>query len=106
MKDLNSKRYWHTISDLGVAVGRENMPTPKEAACTVIRLMKERDDAIELAEEARKKASALLTQVDTFMLKMSNESADLGYQLRTTAKVSSTAMGATLAASAREASNG
>lgn len=96
MKDLNSKRYWHTISDLGVAVGRDNMPTPKEAACTVIRLMKERDDAIELAEEARKKASALLTQVDTFLLKMSNEAADLGYGMRNEAKLSNTAMGAKL----------
>ena len=103
MKDLNSPRYWAIFGDLGFTMGRENMPTPQEVADTVARLTRERDDAITLAEEARKKASILLTQVDTFLLTMSNQAADLGYELRNTAKVSNTAMGAKLRALRQEA---
>jgi hypothetical protein len=103
MKDLNCPRYWATFGDLGPAMGRANMPSPKEASDTVLRLMRERDDAIALAEEARKNASILLTQVDTFLLTMSNQAADLGYELRNTAKVSNTATGAKLRALRREA---
>lgn len=103
MKDLNSPRYWANFGDLGFAMGRENMPSPREVADTVARLSRERDDAIALAEEARKKASILLTQVDTFLLTMSNQAADLGYELRTKAKVANAAMGAKLRAIRQEA---
>lgn len=103
MKDLTSPKYWAVFGDLGPAMGRANMPSPKEAADTVLRLMRERDDAIALAEEARKKASILLTQVDTFLLTMSNQATDLGYELRTKAKLSNTAMGAKLRAIRQEA---
>ena len=106
MKDLNSPRYWATFGDLGFSMGRENMPSPREVADTVARLTRERDDAITLAEEARKKASILLTQVDTFLLTMSNQAADLGYELRNTAKVSNTALGAKLRALRQEEGNG
>lgn len=106
MKDLNCKRYWATFRDLGQAMGRNNMPSPQEAAETVLRLMRERDDAIALAEEARRKSSAMLTQVDTFLLKMSNEAADLGYGIRNTAKLSNTAMGASLRAIRQQAIDG
>ena len=103
MKDLNSPRYWAIFGDLGFAMGRENMPSPREVADTVARLTRERDDAIALAEEARTKARILLTQVDTFLLTMSNQAADLGYELRTAAKVSNTALGAKLRAIRQEA---
>lgn len=96
MKDLSSPKYWASFGDLGPAMGRNNMPSPQEAAETVLRLMRERDEAIELAEEARGKARALLTQVDTFLLKVSNEAAELGYGMRNEAKLSNTAMGAKL----------
>lgn len=103
MKDLNSPRYWATFGDLGPAMGRTNMPSPKEASDTVLRLMRERDEAIALADEARKSARILLTQVDTFLLTVSNQAADLGYELRNTAKVSNTALGAKLRALRQEA---
>lgn len=106
MKDLNCKRYWATFRDLGLAMGRNNIPSPQEAADTVLSLMRERDDAIALAEEARKKSSAMLTQVDTFLLKMSNEAAGLGYGIRNTAKLSNTAMVASLRAIRQQAIDG
>lgn len=82
MKDLRSIHYWARFGDLGFAMGKSNMPTPREVADTVLGLMGERRAETARADYAEGQLRILKQQVTTLLLKFVNEADDLRYHVQ------------------------
>lgn len=72
MKDLASPRYWTLFGEIGQGMGR-SMPTPQEAADTVLALMRERDALRAQVVAAERRTAAVLATTDTLCLFVANK---------------------------------
>jgi hypothetical protein len=74
-KDLGSAAYWE---DFGRgAVGGSQVPTPREAADTVLALMSEREALKVTIEDLKKQGRMLVQDLDLMLLKVSNQANEL-----------------------------
>lgn len=81
-KDITSRDYWQTLANLGLAVGRENLPKIEDVAEHVLGLMRECDEAKQRAEQARKDARVFAQKVDLMLMTFSNTADELRNNIR------------------------
>ena len=80
--DITSRDYWQTLVNLGLAVGRSNLPKIEDVAEHVLGLMRACDEAEQRVEQARKDARVLAQKVEIMLLKFSNEAEELRHSIR------------------------
>jgi hypothetical protein len=74
-KDLGSAAFWE---DFGRgAVGNSQMPTPREAADTVLALMREREALKATIEDLKKQGRLRVQEIDLMLLKVINQTDEL-----------------------------
>lgn len=81
-KDITSRDYWQTLANLGLAVGRSNLPRIEDVAEHILGLMRACDEAEQRAEHARKDARVLAQKVEIMLMKFSNEADELRDSIR------------------------
>lgn len=72
-KDLNDPAYWNRFGDLGANIGKAFMPSPREAADTVLRLLAESAKESQRAQKAEERADRLKAQLEAFLLAVANQ---------------------------------
>ena len=81
-KNLSCKKYWTNFGNLGSAVGAANMPTPKEAASTVVALMDKVRSLEKDVEEANARLSACIGEVEKIGLDFAVRFDNLRHEVR------------------------
>lgn len=77
MKDLSCPKYWTRFGELGANIGRAWMPSPQEAADTVLSLMRERDALAKQLTDAEARIKATVDNVAVFCLSVANKADEI-----------------------------
>lgn len=81
-KDLSSPTYWENFGEIGVEIGRANMPTPKEAADTVLSLKSELSELRKERDEYKARLFVCIQSIESVSMEFASRLDSLRHEAR------------------------